>query len=186
MKIMMMLAFVGLLLSTSLYAQLPHQGYIGLFGDDSRSSWCVSGTGFYPVEMWIWCLPSEREQICVEFGLNYPSNIIKSTTTLNLELFDIAPWDYFCLCYRSCQHDWHWVWHQLMYVTGSEQTAIEITVHSESGLLQFANCDPGYPTESCTIFTNLYINYLPDDPVCTGTSLEDVSWGAIKSLYISN
>lgn len=184
MKRMILFTLVLLLPSSRLIAQLPPQGYIGIFADDSRSVWCVDGVGFYQAQIWIWCLPSERGQICVEFGLNYPSNVIQGTITLNDTLYNIAPWDYFAVCYRNCQYDWHWIWSQQIYVLDSEQTAIEITVHEDSGVCHFTNCEPGYPTEPCTKYTNLYINYPLDDPVCSSTSVQNASWGAVKSIYL--
>jgi hypothetical protein len=84
MKRMILLALILLLPSSRLIAQLPPQGYIGLFTDDSHNEWCVANIGgIYNFTMWVWCLPSERGQMCVEFGISYPTNLILSTVTLN-------------------------------------------------------------------------------------------------------
>jgi hypothetical protein len=157
--------------------------YIGLFADDCHISWCVTGEDFYPVEMWVWFLPSENGLICYEMGVDYPSNVIQSTFRVNDSV--VSPCvgcTKYALCFMSCQWDWVWPWHQTLYVTDSEKSVLEITVHPQWGTLSFYNCEDGYPAEPCTVYTNLYINYIPSDPECQATSVEGRSWGAIKTL----
>jgi hypothetical protein len=169
---------------------LPQRGYIGLFTDGDRSSWCASGTPMYPVEMWFLCLPSYLGQICVEFGILYPENAVRSITTQNTALLTVSMPGFQCdgdicyggLCYVACQWDWHWVLHQTIYVMDAMPSYIEIIDYPYSGTLQFANCEPGYPTEPCTVLTKLHLNYAPDAPECTATGVESASWGAIKTL----
>ena len=178
------------LISLHCNAQAPI-GYIGLFADESHTSWCVDGEGFYPVEMWVFCLPSLNGQICSEFSISYPSNVITSTMTENHDILSILGcfWDIpnsgddASCCYRECQYQWHWVLHQLLYVTDQTPSYCEIAPHSDAGVYQFANCLEGYPVEPCIKYTNLYINYNNSDPECTVTSVAEASWGAIKSLY---
>ena len=94
----------------------PPVGYIGLFAGDHSSAWCVEGEDFYPVEMWVWCLPSFNGQICSEFAINYPSNVIRSTVTRNDAILTVTlPGCFMCgndmctasCCYNTCQMDWH-------------------------------------------------------------------------------
>jgi len=173
------------------HSQAP-VGYIGLFAGEHHGPWCVEGEGFYPVEMWIWCLPSFNGQICSEFAISYPPNVIKSTFAANVAILAVTlPGCImcednickFCCCYNSCQMDWHWMCHQLLYVTDQTPSYCEIIPNPDVGAYHFANCDDGYPFEPCIKYTNLYFNYSPGDPECSVTAVEVTSWGAIKSLF---
>lgn len=183
------LIVVLFLVPSSLQSQLPPEGYIGLFADDVHTIWCVQGVGFYPVEMWMWCLPSYLGQICVEFGVHYPANVIRSTITGNTALWMIIPGImcegdicYGSICYIMCQWEWHWVFHQTLFVTDPTPSYCQIIPHPEIGVYQFANCEPGFPVEPCKKLTNLYFNYEWTDPECEGWATESATWGSIKTM----
>ena len=77
MRKALLLGLALLFVASAASAQL---GYIGLYVDDTRSEWCARGqAAFYPVTMWIWCLPGVNGQICAEFMVAYPANVIQST-----------------------------------------------------------------------------------------------------------
>jgi hypothetical protein len=185
MKRTLLLVLVLLFAAGSVSAQ---EGYIGLFADDTHSSWCATGVGFWPVEVWVMCLPGALGQICAEFMVCNPANVITSTITWNTPLISVTlgdPDTGLSVCYVECQLNvWHWVYHRLYYVTDPTQTYIYICPHPDVGTIQFANCTPGYPTEPCIRYTNFYLNSAPpDDEECTVTATETASWGAIKSMY---
>lgn len=186
MKRSLLLVVAVLFVSYAAFAQGPPVGYIGLYLDDTGSSWCATGAGFYQVEMWICCLPSENGQICAEFAMSYPANVIQSTVTTNspivsVELGSLAPTG-LSTCFIVCQYGWFWSHHQTLWVTDPTQSVVQIIPHPEVGVYQFANCEPGYPTEPCIVLTNLYLNYESSAPECMGTATEESSWGAIKGL----
>jgi hypothetical protein len=184
MKKAILLAIALLLVSSAAFAQ-PPTGYIGLFNCSVHSSWCATGVGFYPVQMYVWCLPSYFGQICAEFMVCYPVNVIQSTVTWNTPIISVQLGDLatgLSVCYIVCQWDWHWIANQLIYVTDPTPTYVYICAHPGPGVFQFANCEPGYPVEPCIKYTNLYLNYPLDSPECLGTATEDASWGAIKSM----
>lgn len=188
MKKLLFLVVVLTLVATAVSAQ-PPVPYIGLFTDEFHSVWCASNPApFYPVEMWVWCLPSERGMICAEFDISYPVNVIQSTVTLNPELGIIIPDppypEAFILCFVDCKWDWAWLFHQTLYVVDQTPTYIEIIKHPDPDIehIRFANCEPGFPVEPCIKYTNMYLNYEPPDPECLGTATQDASWGAIKSM----
>jgi len=185
MKKALLLAFAILLISGAVNAQLPPDGYIGLYADEAHSTQCVNGTGFYPFTLWIWCWPSVRGQICAEFLVQYPANVITSTVTPNDAIISVTLGDLangMSVCYVGCELDWNWPFQQAMYCTDPTQTMITIGAHPDVGVYQFANCDSGYPTEPCIAYPSLLLNVLPDDcPEIVGT--EETSWGAIKSLF---
>ena len=186
MKKVLLLAVALLLVASVASAQESSPlGYIGLFTDDAHSYWCVSGAGFYPVNVWIMCLPGSYGQICAEFMLCNPTNVITSTVTWNTPLISVSLGDLdigLSVCYTACQTDWHWIAHRLYYVTDASQTMIEICPHPDTGVYSFANCEPGYPMEPCTKLTNMYLNYTTEDPECQAMGTKDASWGAIKSM----
>ena len=162
-----------------------NHAYMGLYTDSAHSYWCTYGVGFYPVEMWIWCLPGDPGVICNEFMISYPVNVIQSTLTQNWSILSVAlgnPATGYATCTVSCQSEWFWIAHQLLYVTDPTMTSLSIVAHPAIGAYQIATCEPGYPVGSVTLLTNLYLNYSGSEPVCQGTATEEASWGAIKSL----
>lgn len=160
-------------------------GYIGLFADDVHGTWCATGTGFYPVEMWIWCLAGMHGQICAEFMISYPANVITSTVTANemdisVTLGDLASGMSACL--KECNEGWLWFFHQTLFVSDAALSYAEIVPHPDVGVLQFANCEEGFPTEPCVKLTHLYINAGQELPECQTTATRSASWGAIKGM----
>ncbi len=173
------------------YANAPI-GYIGLFTDELHDVWCVQGEPYYWIEVWVCCLPSYQGQICAEFALSFPSNVLLSTVEGNYAILAVTlPGCIHCegnicklsCCYMQCQYDWHWIIRRGMFVADQTPSYCEIVPHPDIGTYQFANCLEGYPSEPCIKYTNFYINYNPSDPECSGTSMQEKSWGAIKSLY---
>jgi hypothetical protein len=176
---MLCIGAVVLLVAGGAGAQLPPEGFIGLFTDDSHSNWCTEGIPMYPVEMWIWCLPSENGQMCAEFAVSYPSNVIQSTVNSNDAIISVMLGDLpngVSVCYLTCQYEWNWPFHQTLYVTSDDETDVTIIPHLGVGLYQFANCQPGYPTELCNIYSDLNINH------CELVSSRETTWGAVKAL----
>jgi hypothetical protein len=161
-------------------------GYIGLFTGEDHSYWCASNeTAFYPVEVWILCFPGSLGQICAEFMLCSPANVITSTVTWNEPLISVSLGDLdvgLSVCYVACQTDWHWIAHRLYYVTDLTQSYIEICPHPDVGVYQFSNCEDGYPIEPCVKLTHMYLNYTSEDDECKAMGTESASWGAIKAM----
>jgi len=187
-----LLAVVFIFVSSATLSQLPPTGYIGLFVDDQhfRSIICsFPGTSIAKVEMWIWCLPSERGQIGAEFAIHYESGLVPSTVIANDDIILIKQGDLkngISFLYNECQYDWNWCFRQTIYITSHEQyIMVEITEHPciyPTPAYRFANCEEGWPAEPVIKLANLYFNegYYSCEPP-TGT--DDSSWGAIKSLY---
>ncbi|UCF04486.1 MAG: hypothetical protein JSV33_11170 [bacterium] len=184
MKKALLLALAVLFLSGAALAQLPPHGYIGLYTDEHVTC-CVTGEGFYPVEMWIWCLPSLKGMICAEFMCVYPANVIQSTVTTNpLVSVTLGTLDTgMSVCFADCHWTWIWPFHQALWVTDPTATDISIVKHPDPNIecVQFANCDPGYPTECAVVHTKLLLNQECPPPDCVGT--EEASWGAIKDQF---
>jgi hypothetical protein len=188
MKRILLISVAILLVASFANAQLPPHGYIGLYTDAGAppdpNSACLYPGVFIPFEMYIWALPSERGMICAEFMVVYPPNVIQSTVTTNpvvsvtLGTLDTG----MSACLILCEWDWLWYFHQTLFMTDPLPSEIQIVKHPDPAIpcVQFANCDPGYPTECCVVHTKLLLNQEcpPETPVGT----EDASWGAIKDL----
>ncbi|HUV35399.1 MAG TPA: hypothetical protein VMX58_00485 [Patescibacteria group bacterium] len=187
MKKWLTLVVILCALSGTAGAQLPPVGYIGLFTDDNRDTWCVNGVGFYQFEMWVWCLPSDEGMICAEFAISYPGNVVQSVITLLPPIIipeGFEPETGVNVCFTECQVQWTWAFHQTLFVSDASPSHLEIIKHSDPDIeyIRFATCEPGNPTEPVKKFTNLYINYDPAGSPCTFTATESRSWGAIKNL----
>ncbi len=183
-KLIVVAAGAFLMIASGAVAQ---EGYIGLFIDSEHSQSCVTGAGFYPVNMWVWVLPGSLGAICTEFKIQYPYNLIQSTTTWNDFLISVILGDLYygvSACYAVCQHNWFWIAEQLLYVTDPTQGWIEIIPHPDPDLpcgVVIATCEPGYPCACTTVYSQLGINRVcpPDNPI----AVEGATWGAIKELY---
>jgi hypothetical protein len=148
MRGFLLLVLVLVLITAVAHAQLPEVGYIGLYTEDpwrfDPSMSCVTGVGFYPAEMWIFCLPSVRGIICAEFMITYPANVIQSTVTTNpavsvtLGELDTG----MSVCFVDCHWDWVWPFHQSLWVIDATPAWIEIVKHPDPHIIcvQFANC----------------------------------------------
>jgi hypothetical protein len=161
-------------------------GQIGLYASDTHDTYCVSGAGMYQVEMWVWCKPGTNGQMCAEFMVSYPSNVITSIVTNNEEINSVVLGDVasgVSVCYIDCQYEWNWPFHQTLYVTSAEKTVAKIVPHPQVGTYQFANCQSGFPIESCRNSPYMLFNYDESDPKCHMGGMNEATWGAIKSIY---
>jgi hypothetical protein len=176
--------------SSAVSTQLPPVGYIGLYTDEFHDKWCANGVGMYQVNMWVWCLPSERGMMCAEFAISYPANVISSTVIWNPEIPIIIdpppPSEGVTVCFPYCKWDWIWPFYQILWVVDPTPVYVEIIKYPNPMVenIQFANCEPEYPVEPVKKYTNLYINYDPTSSECSGTAVESRSWGAIKRLVV--
>ncbi|MBN1884734.1 MAG: hypothetical protein JW876_04325 [Candidatus Krumholzibacteriota bacterium] len=155
-------------------------GYMALYTDANHTVCeAISPGGFYMAEMWIWCLPSDNGQMCAEFSIGYPADIITSTVTPNLDIISVTLGDLLngmSVCYNACQDDWNWPFHQTLYLTGMVPEFVTINPHPDTGAVSFANCLEGFPMEPAVILNHLAINQACE----IGT--EEASWGAIKGM----
>ncbi len=188
MKRYLIVFLAVLLISTAASAQT--NGYIGLFADETHTSWCASAaTVPGPFTMYIFCLPRTDGTFCAEFQLLMPEDptLILGTATPQdgYSVIMGALVDGVSFCFLDCQNDWIWIYSCLMYDTGGNQNSIGIGPHPQSGDILFNSCTPPqFDIYSAVVFNNLYVNYVDGvDPECDETATAERSWGAIKSLY---
>lgn len=152
----------ALLIALSAPAGAQFYGHIGLYANVEHeiNGYCP-GVGFHAIVMWIWCQPGQNGNICAEFMIAYPMNIIPSTLIPNDGLISTTLGSLatgISVCYNSCQFDWYWIYHQLCFVTDSTPGYIQVVEHPDVGVYQVATCLPGYPTEPVNAWINLYYN----------------------------
>lgn len=187
MKRYLMLVLALLVLPSAAHAQTD--GYLGLFTDEGRTSWCTSpATIPGAVTMYVMALPSEDSLTCVEFSLDYdPVGMTEGGVTLNplntVSLGNIGTGLSVCF---ACQGEWLFVCSQLLIIFDDVQYTVSIQPHQGTGGVYFSNCDDeaGRPKYDAIPFTNFYVNYEDGvDPECSETATDPASWGAIKSMY---
>jgi len=184
-----MIFLAVLLFSTAVSAQTS--GYLCLFADEGRTSWCASAASIPGnFTMYIYALPRHDGMFCAEFMLQMPADptLIMATTTPNpnnsviMGTLDTGV----SFCFDVCQNDWVWIYTVLIVDTGGNQNTISVAPHPTAGGPSFANCVlPDRPMYDAVIFNNLYVNYTDGvDPECSETATAESTWGAIKSMYV--
>ena len=76
-------ALIVLLLPALLGAQTLPVSYLGMYVDEGRTGWCVSGTAPYTVDMWVCLLLGETGTYAYSFDLDIPSNVEGLDMVLN-------------------------------------------------------------------------------------------------------
>ena len=163
-------------------------GFIGLYSDGAHMRCSASGTGLYSVEMWVWAKPDPyRGMIRAEFGISYPDNVFLGSETWN----DPIIFQYIgsiseeiLVIFSSCQWDWTWIAHKLLWVTNDIQTQCQVVEHIDFSIrcVRMFDCSPGRPDYCVSAYPSLWLNQHWDhceDPI----AIEETSWGAIKGMY---
>ncbi len=163
MKRMAIYFVLILLVSSYASAQLPPQGYIGLFEDEGRVDWCIDGTGVFT--FYCFALPPETGLKCIElqtvlssdniavFGPNYHPDAVGP-------ILGGVPGN-LALCFNSC-HSTTWVmaFSATLLVMDTTLESITLEPFTGSPYLKILNCE-GVEVEALP-YDQLYIN----DPNC--------------------
>ncbi len=187
MKRYLMVFLAVLLFSTATSAQT--KGYICLFSEIEHTTWCsTAATIPGALTIYVFCLPSVDGAFGAEFKLNYPDDptIMPSAETYNPDVTVVM--GSFSngagIGFNECKNDWFMIASQMFITTSSNQVMISIAPHPTSGGPSLADCGPLHAKYTATAFNNLYINYPPGSPECSETATAEITWGAIKSMYI--
>jgi hypothetical protein len=183
------LCFV-LLLPAALPAQAPPVSYLGLYADEGRTGWCVSGTAPYPVDVWVYMKLGEIGAWGYSFDLEVPDNVEVLSMELNRyegPILCLPPgcpdgiYGTFNLCFHPPRFDWIWIVHATVSVTDGNPSTIRIVPNPDDGTIRVENCDFEY--ENAPVLTNLYVNYPPSASECGSLPVQTSTWGAIKGMY---
>ena len=148
-KVLMILLMLVITYINGVFAQAPDVTHIGLYNFDydwrPGSSCATSPTQdpFYPVDVYVYCLPDAEGLLCIEFSIEYPGNVIQSTVSQNDDIISVTLGDLpsgMSVCYTDCQYGWHWVFQQRLYATDLIPSWIEIREHPSTGYVGYANC----------------------------------------------
>jgi hypothetical protein len=161
---------------------------MGIYTDTDHSSWCGSETPPFQIDVWIWVLPTDLGVEWFGFNLAYPPGFSFVEAYAHPDVIgeivmpgDPDPGWMFSGLYQRCpKSGWVYTYRVRFFVPDSEQGIIELADHPEYGAFCINNCSSEW--ESCTKLTNVYVNYSPESPECSGMSAEELSWGAIKRM----
>jgi len=182
--------------ASSVSAELPDIGYIGVFNDATHDTSPASGGAGYNVcpaqyeqfQCWIWCLPCWEGMSGAVFAVSFPTTVVILNTVQNPDIRasfgTIVEGIDFVLNKDACQMDWMWT-HQITMLRLGLPTVsdkIEIVPHPDSymGGLGFYICYAEPFPAPIDVLTPLYICWSPD-PGPLG--VQETNWGAIKSLF---
>lgn len=181
MKKGLLLGVALLLIASVASAQLPPQGFIGLFADDLHTEWCVTGTG--SMVLYCFVLPPENGLDCVELR-----TVLSSATALavfspvyNADVMQPVmggvPGD-LAACFGSCWGEWVRVFSATLFVMAPTPEMITLEPFTGSPYLKILDCT-GIEGEALK-YVDLYVNQGEN---CPETGTRESTWGAIKNMY---
>jgi hypothetical protein len=182
MRTLLLTVVLAVMLTTS--AAAYDYGYIGLFADEARTSWCLESPAYVQFDMYVFCLPSDNGVRAVEFSIGMPpSYVVVANTpgpTVSVTLGDYLNGISYSL--YLCVSEWFLLDTYSILPTADGQAAIWLKGHGETGEISIASCLTGYPIEQALAYTSVFVNYPPGSPECSGVGTEESSWGAIKEM----
>ncbi len=196
MKKYIYMLIVGCMIMAPATVYTQENGFIWPFADENHVYWCISGEPQYSVDVWIWSIHPIKGQVGAEFNIQYPSNVIPDTLTMNEAVIESSEGSLpggIRINLNECQTDWVWLCKQRIHITDSYQTSISLSGHPETGLVRLSTCEEGYPYETCWTCT-LFVNYTElmeecqpfepyNFPCAEPVGVKGSTWGSIKSLY---
>jgi hypothetical protein len=167
-------------------ASATEYGYVGLFADEARSTWCLEAVPYVAFDVFVFALPSDDGIMAVEFSLAdlSPVHLLTGTTEgpfVSVTLGDIFYGKSYGLLLCRNEPVLLEIFHML--ALSEAQTALWLEGHGDHGEIRIANCLPGYPSEVAYAYSSVFVNYPPDAPECMGVGTEESTWGAIKGMY---
>ena len=162
MKRIMVFLALSLLVFSAVSAQLPPQGFIGLWADEDHSYHCVNGTGMHT--FYCFALPPETGLKCIELKTVLSSNNVMVFSPIFNEnsiepILGGVPGD-LAMCFNSCQTDWVMAFSAQLFVLDTSLETIILEPFTGSPYLKILNCE-GVEVEALA-YSDLYIN----DPNC--------------------
>lgn len=162
-------------------------GYIALFADEARTTWCLETQDLpYAFDVYAFALPGENGMMAAEFSVSELASTYYLTDRTEGPLVSVSFGNVFTGISYSlilCRRDWVLLDVYHILATGPGQTAIWLEGHGDTGEISMADCSPGYPKDSASAYSSVFINYPPGSPECAGVATEESSWGAIKEMY---
>lgn len=158
---------------------------IGMYTDDTHTSWCVESAAAQGnmVTVYIFGSPNADGMTCLEFSTTTEGGGYMAFTPTWAD--DIAspqmgsfPDNDLGACWQGCKDDWAWLLNATLFITSPEAMTISFGAFTGSPYIKILTC-LGDEIEAYA-FSNFCIN----QPCCPpNTAVEESSWGAIKNLY---
>ena len=167
-------------------ASATEYGYVGLFADETRATWCLDAVPYLAFDVFVFALPSDDGIMAVEFSLAdlSPAHVLTGTTPgpyVSVAMGDLFSGISYGLL--LCQNEPVLLDIFHMMALTDAQTALWLEGHGDHGEIRIASCLPGYPTDVAYAYSSVFVNYAPDAPECMGVATEETSWGAIKGMF---
>ena len=159
-------------------------GYIGIWADANHVDCDVFPSQYTQFDAYIWCLPSVRGLQAAEFAVSLPATVvilaIDQYPDITLSLGSFPTGISVVFGEGNCQMDWVWTHRFTCLSLANTPGLISIMPHpavQPVPAYQFASCEAGYPIESCTILSHLYVNQscswcIPSVPFLTNVTVE--------------
>ncbi len=180
MKKVLLLGVALLLIANVASAQLPPQGYFGLFYDVERTDWCYEGTGM--VTFYFFALPSEAGLACVELMVVPPAGFFIFGEVYNADVLSPVMGSLpagLAACFGNCYYEWVQVLSATLMIGDVLPHELAIEAFPGSAWPKTLDClIPANELETLP-YTNLYTNTVP----CPGIANTESTWGAIKNMY---
>lgn len=180
MKRILLVMVMVVLVATTVSAQLPPQGYYGLFFDTNRTTWCYTGAGM--VTFYLFCLPPESGLDCVELKLTPPSGYFIFNEVYHVDVMQPVMGNLpsgLAACFGNCWYEWIQVASATIAIADLNPNEVIIEPFPGSPYPKILDClVPANETEAIP-WTHLYTNYAE----CPGYAVRESTWGAIKNMY---
>jgi hypothetical protein len=181
MKRILLVMVIVMLVSTAVSAQLPPQGYFGLFFDASRTNWCYTGSGM--ITFYFFALPNVDGLKCVEVMAPPPAGFFIFGTVLHADVVQPVMGELatgLVACFGNCWYEWVQVLSATLMIPDENPAEIPIAAFPGSPYPKMLDCLVPDATELEAIsWTHLYTNYAE----CPGYANQESTWGAIKNMY---
>ncbi len=188
MKNILIILAVVLVLTSAADAQ-PPKGYMALYSDTLRTSYCPPSAGLpYFITMYIIVLPSGNGLQGAEFAIDFPDDPGLIPTLLtphpDIVLTNGSLADGMTASYGNCHTDWTWIFSQAFFVNTAAQLSLTpVKKTGPNAGIMVSTCGFPYPLEEVYSYNSFYINYTDGvDPECSTLGTESKTWGAIKRM----
>ena len=180
MKRILLLGLALLFVSGAVSAQ-----QVAMYVDEARASWCVMDAMPYDfINIYLFINPPAEGAKCIdlstvaEYG-NYRVFAYEPNPGAQDPILGGFPDDDLAGCFAACQDTWNWLVRGEIMMLSADPVKIYFRPSQDpvQPNMWMLNCaDPAEEVEALAL-TDFYVNS------CGPVSVEESSWGAIKSLY---
>ena len=168
-------------------AQLPQRQdefFAGVYADESRAMYCISGPTGSRFEMFVWAwVPLEAGLTYVTLRFDFPSNLaLDGRAVFNDLVTDVIVVDYedgtveWTMLFSECPSGWIELFRQGCVIL--DESRSEVRIEGDHSMMR----DCSFTLNGLEVLNNLAVN----DPGCMFVPVDAVAWGALKSIFRRN